>query len=225
MSRRAACSFLLLVGLHGPAFAQKRPVTIDDIMNLKGVSSAMVSPDGTQVLYTVRERVADKERMESRTHIWKVPVAGGAARQITFGDRGESQPQWSPDGRFISFLAARGAGTGDDAPKAQLYVMRADAGEPWRLTETNEAVTAYAWSRDSRKVAYVTVDPRSPSEEANLRKRDDERVFENDFRYAHIWTIDVESREATRVTEGTPGASVARRRGRRTTNDSRLQPA
>jgi dipeptidyl aminopeptidase/acylaminoacyl peptidase len=202
MSRRAACSLLLLVVLHSPAFAQKRPVTIDDIMNLKGVSSAMVSPDGTQVLYTVREWVADKERMESRTHIWRVPVAGGAARQITFGDRGESQPQWSPDGRFISFLSARGAGSGEDAPKAQLYVMRADAGEPWRLTDTKEAVTAYAWSRDSRKVAYVTVDPRSPSDEANVRKRDDERVFENDFRYAHIWTIDVESREATRVTEG-----------------------
>ena len=48
--------------------------------------------------------------MESRTRIWKVPVAGGAARQITFGERGDSQPQWSPDGRYISFVSARGAG-------------------------------------------------------------------------------------------------------------------
>ena len=36
-----------------------------------------------------------------------------------------------------------------------------------------------------------------------IRKRDDERVFEGDFRYSHIWTIDVESKQATRVTEGT----------------------
>jgi dipeptidyl aminopeptidase/acylaminoacyl peptidase len=202
MSRRAACSLLFVIVLHSPAFAQKRPVTIDDVMNMKGVSSAMVSPDGAQVLYTVRAWIADKERMESRTHIWKVPVAGGTARQITFGDRGESQPQWSPDGRFISFVAARGTGTGDDAPKAQIYVMRAGAGEPWKLTDAKEAVSSYAWSPDSRKIAYVTVDARSASEEAGIRKRDDERVFENDFRFAHIWTIDVESSEASRVTEG-----------------------
>ena len=80
------------------------------MLNLKAVGSPVVSPDGTQVLYTVRQWEAEKDRMESRTRIWKVPVAGGAARQITFGERGDSQPQWSPDGRYISFrLRARRA--------------------------------------------------------------------------------------------------------------------
>ena len=58
--------------------AQKRPVTIDDILGLKAVGSPVVSPDGTQVLYTVRQWEPEKDRMESRTRIWKVPVAGGA---------------------------------------------------------------------------------------------------------------------------------------------------
>ena len=38
--------------------------------------------------------------MEARTHIWKVAADGSApARQMTFGEKGDSQPQWSPDGR------------------------------------------------------------------------------------------------------------------------------
>jgi len=197
-----------LLATAAAAAAQKRPVTIDDVMNLKTVGgSPAVSPDGRQVLYTVRqwESASDREkdRFDARTHVWRVSVAGGDARQITFGDRGESQPQWSPDGRYISFLAARGSGTGDDAPKAQIYVMRAEGGEAWKLTEAKEAVTGYSWSPDSRQLAYITIDPRSSSEEAAIRKRDDERVFENDFRYTHIWTIDLDTKQATRITEGT----------------------
>lgn len=72
-----------------PAFAQKRPVSIDDVMSLKGVASPMISPDGTQVIYTVRGWEQDRDRMESRTHVWTVPAAGGAARQITYGERGD----------------------------------------------------------------------------------------------------------------------------------------
>lgn len=186
-----------------------RPVTIDDVLDLKAVGSPQVSPDGSRVLYTVRAWEKQGERMESRTHIWVVGVEGGDARQITFGERGESQPRWSPDGRYISFVAARGSGTGDNAPRPQVYLMRADGGEAAALTEAKEGVKAYSWSPDSRRIAYITTDPRSDEEEAALRRRDDERVFEGDFRYDHIWTIDVpaegaasERREAVRLTEG-----------------------
>jgi dipeptidyl aminopeptidase/acylaminoacyl peptidase len=217
MLRRAAVTLVTLALLHTPAFAQtpasakatadKRPVAVDDILNLKAVGSAMVSPDGVHVVYTVRqfEPASDreKERMESRTRIWHVPAAGGAARQITFGERGDTQPQWSPDGRYISFLSARGAGTGEDAPRAQIYVMRADGGEAWKLTDVKDGINGYSWSPDSRRIAYVTVDARSSAQEADIRKRDDERVFESDFRYSHIWTVAVESKETARVTEGT----------------------
>ncbi len=203
MVRRAALSLLLLGVVQVPAFAQTRAVTIDDVMNMKSVGSPMVSPDGGQVLYTVRQWESDKDRLDSRTRIWKVPAAGGAARQLTFGERGDSQPQWSPDGRYISFLSARGAAGADEAPKAQIYLMRADGGESWKLTDTKEAVSGYSWSPDTRTIAYVTLEPRSAAAEAEIRKRDDERVFENDFRHTHIWTIDIESKQATRVTEGT----------------------
>src|SRR5262245_21253055 len=205
---RKVLTAVAVVLMAASAAAQKRPVTIDDVMQLKNVASPVVSPDGTQILYTVRQwepsSERDKDRMESRTRIWKVPANGSApGRQITFGERGDTQPQWSPDGQFISFVSARGAAAGaDDPPRPQIHLMPADGGEAWKLTDAKEGVTGYAWAPDSSRLAYLTQDPRSSADEAANKKRDDERVFEGDFRSAHIWTIDVESKTAARLTDG-----------------------
>jgi dipeptidyl aminopeptidase/acylaminoacyl peptidase len=199
-----AIALALLCAL--PAAAQKRPVTIDDILGMKAATSPAVSPDGTQVLYVVRQWEAEKDRMESRTRIWMVPVAGGAARQITFGERGDSQPQWSPDGRYISFVSARGAGpgpgSGEDGPRNQIYIMRSDGGEASKLTDAKEGVGSYAWAPDSARIAFVTTDARSSDDDAAIKRRDDERVFEGDFRFQHIWTIDLATKTAVQQTSG-----------------------
>src|SRR5689334_20535641 len=128
------------------AFAQaKRPATFDDVLSIKAVQAPQLSPDGRTVIYTVREWVDEQDKKESRTHIWRVNADGSApARQITFGDKGESQPQFSPDGKFISFVAARGAA---DA-KSQIYVMPVEGGEAWKLTDAKENVQSYSWAPD-----------------------------------------------------------------------------
>ncbi len=198
--RRFVILAFLLIAASAASAQTTRPATFDDVMNIKGLQGFTVSPDGKTVIYGVREWVDEQGRKESRTHIWRVPSDGGApATQITFGDKGESQPQFSPDGKYISFVSSRGAA---DA-KAQIYLMSIDGGESWKLTDAQENVSAYSWAPDSRRVAYVATDPRSAQEEADIKKRDDERVFEGDFRYQHAWVIDVSSKQATRVTQGT----------------------
>ncbi len=201
MRKTLVAAAVVLTCVASPVAQSKRAVTFDDVLNVKAVGGATLSPDGSQVLYTVRQWVAEKDRMEARTHIWKVATNGSSpARQITFGDKGDSQPQWSPDGRFISFVSARGAG---DEVKAQIHVMRADGGEAWKLTDSKENVASYSWAPDSTRIALVATDPRSGEDEANLKKRDDERVFEGDFRYAHVSVVDVATQTATRISEGT----------------------
>ncbi len=184
----------------GAALAQSRPATFDDVLNVKAVGGATISPDGKQVLYTVRQWEADKDRMEARTRVWKVAADGSLpARQVTFGEKGDSQPQWSPDGSQISFISSRGAG---EDVKAQIYLMHADGGEAWKLTDAKENVSSYSWAPDGSKIGYVATDARSTEEDANIKKRDDERVFEGDFRFAHVWVVDVATKQSTRITEG-----------------------
>ena len=202
---------LLIVGLvlvSSSLSAQtKRPATFDDVLNLKAVQGATVSPDGSHAIYTVGQWESEQDRMERRTRVWKVATSGSSpARQITFGEKGDSQPQWSPDGKYISFVSARG---GAEA-KSQIYLMHADGGEAWKLTDAKEGISGggfgganYTWSPDSTRIAYVSTDPRSSEEEANIKKRDDERVFEGDFRYQHAWVVDVHTKQSMRITEGT----------------------
>ena len=199
-SVQALVTAVFVLASAGAVLAQTRPATFDDVLNVKAVAAATISPDGKQVLYTVRQWEAEKDRMESRTRIWKVATDGSSpARQVTFGEKGDTQPQWSPDGSQISFISSRGAG---EDVKAQIYVMHADGGEAWKLTDAKENVSSYSWSPDGTRIAYVGTDPRSAEEEANIKKRDDERVFEGDFRFSHVWVIDVATKQSTRITEG-----------------------
>ena len=200
------------VSLAAAGAAQdRRPATFGDVMSLKAVGSPAVSPDGRAVLYTVREWVDARRdggpdwpaRKQSRTQVWRVSAAGDPRpRQMTFGNRGASAPAWSPDGRFMSVVAARGEGTGEDEPRPQIWIMPADGGEAWALTDAAEGVGAYAWSPDARRIAYLTQDPLEAEADARRRRRDDAATFEGDFRHTHVWVVDVASREATRVTGG-----------------------
>ena len=81
--------------------------------------------------------------------------------------------------------------------------MRSDGGEARRVTDAKEGVATYAWAPDSRRIAFVATEPRSSDETAKVRSRDDERVFEGDLRYRHVWVVEIaDSSVATPITSG-----------------------
>ena len=200
---------VVLTGALAPgAAAQTRAVTTEDVLAIRVPAAPSLSPDGTAVLFTVRQwqdaTGKDAGRKDARTWIWRVSADGSSpARQLTFGDRGDSQPAWSPDGKWISFVSARAAGAGAEEPKAQIYAMRADGGEASPLTAVAESIQSYAWSPDGHTIAFTMTDPQATAAADAMRKRDDEKPFEGEFRPVHLWVLDVATKAATRVTDGT----------------------
>jgi dipeptidyl aminopeptidase/acylaminoacyl peptidase len=188
------------------AAQEKRPMSAADVMAMRQVGNVEIAPNGQDILYTVAawEHPAAKgdtalgDRHERRSHIWVVPAdpARGPARQLTFGERGETSPGWSPDGQLVTFIATRG--TGDDA-KAQLWMLRRDGGEASAITKSKESVNAYAWSPDGKRLAYLTVDTASRDDDAKIRRRDDAKVFEENFRLTHLWVIDADGKNPVEV--------------------------
>ena len=218
LTRTTLAAFALIALSAGPQAWAPRPIAIDDVVHLKTVGAPQIAPDGTRVLFTVRgwewpggkvEPDKGTKAPEARTHVWMVPANGSEpARQITFGDKGEASPAWSPDGRYISFTTTRSAGpaaapAGDaDAPREQIWLMRADGGEAWPLTEAKESITTYDWAPDSKRIAYLSRDPLTKEIDDARRRKDDERVAEANTQMPHLWVVDVETKAATSVTSG-----------------------
>jgi dipeptidyl aminopeptidase/acylaminoacyl peptidase len=193
--------------------AAQHPVSLQDVMNLKSPGSVAMSPDGQWVLYTVRgwtpasagQKKPVKE--ESRSHVWLVsasdPSGAGAPRQITFGDKGESAPAWSPDGKYVSFIANRPDPDDPAAkPSGQIYVMRADGGEAHAVTSGEGGASSYAWSPDGTRIAFLRVPPLSDAAQAAEKRGDDVAEYEGDFRLARLWTVNLANGKETDWTTG-----------------------
>jgi dipeptidyl aminopeptidase/acylaminoacyl peptidase len=141
-----------LLILHPGAMAQqKRPLQVDDIFHLRNVSDARISPDGAWIAYAVSR--LDREKDAGDTDIYMVPFQGGEPIRLTTSDKSERAPRWSPDGRYLAFLANR------DDTKTQVWLLDRRGGEAAKLTDYKGGVSSFAWSPDSTRLAVVAADP------------------------------------------------------------------
>jgi dipeptidyl aminopeptidase/acylaminoacyl peptidase len=170
-------------------------MTIEDALALKQIGAPQFSPDGKRIAYTVSEW--DRKENRRIAHIRLVSSDGGPATKLTNGEKGESSPQWSPDGSRIAFLADRDKGN-------QVWIIPVDGGEAERLTSEENNVQAFRWSPDSKLIAFVTRDVPKDKAEREKKKKDkfDTIVVDSDFSFSHLWTINIETREKKRLTEG-----------------------
>ena len=82
--------------------------------------------------------------------LWTVPRRGGEAVRLTSSPGTESDPFFSPDGRWIAF-------SGQYDGNTDVYVMPAEGGVPKRLTAHPEADTVVGWSPDGRTVLFSSM--------------------------------------------------------------------
>ena len=198
---RSLVSLVLCWMCVSPAQAGQDPrvLSAKDTLRLNQVGSPTLSPDGEWVLYTQRTRDMEDDQFEARTQVWRVRVDGTARRQLTRATSDSRAPAWSPDGALVAFLAARG--DGDDAP-SQVYVLPVDGGEAYPLTEHDEAVTAFRLSPDGMKLLFLARDGETDEDERRRTERDDALVVDETFRGTHLWVQDLQTDDATRLTEG-----------------------
>jgi dipeptidyl aminopeptidase/acylaminoacyl peptidase len=124
-----------------------RPLSPEDWFRFQAVSDLHIAPDGAAVAYLVTSY--DKKSDESRSALWLADWAGKESIQLTRGES-VSEPRFSPDGRYLSFLSARPA-----EGKTQLWVLDRRGGEPRQLTHGIGELTSYEWSPDSEHVVLV----------------------------------------------------------------------
>ena len=143
---------LLMFLISGQIFAQtttKRALKPSDVYRLQNLSDAHISPDGNWVAYTLS--TVDSVKNKRNSDIWMVSWDGKESVQLTHTLESESQPNWSPDGKYLSFMSSRNGLKG-----SQIWIMDRRGGEAKQLTDLKKGdLSDYEWSPDGTKIALV----------------------------------------------------------------------
>jgi dipeptidyl aminopeptidase/acylaminoacyl peptidase len=185
----------------------------DDLYLHRKITEVHVAPGahGTGVAAgTVRS--AEREGNRYISCIWEFHSDASAPRQLTRGPGLDRSPRWSPDGGRLAFLSDRSGST-------QLYVLERSGGEAAQVGEFKLGVSTFRWAAGGHSLlatAAVSVDPdrhgRSGDEVPARQAHEPEVCWRLPYksdgvgyvlgREIHLFSVDVRSGAATRLTRG-----------------------
>jgi dipeptidyl aminopeptidase/acylaminoacyl peptidase len=136
---------------------QKRPMTFDDMMQMKRLGETAVSPDGKWLAYSVT--TVNLAANTKTPELWLQAIAGGSSAEsepikLAVGEPGDADPQFAPDGKRILFLSSREGGQ-------QVWV--ADFDPATGTTSNAKKLTSIAteadnakWSPDGKSIVFTS---------------------------------------------------------------------
>jgi dipeptidyl aminopeptidase/acylaminoacyl peptidase len=176
--------------------ASKRPMTVDDALEMVRLDDVLISPDGEKVFYSER-RLDWDENKYSKTY-FMVPSRGGEAAEFVAKDSGEKF-LFSPDGKYLSFLR-------EVKEKKQIFLMSLSGGEARQLTEHKGGIEDYRWTRDGRRIFFLAEETLSEKEQKEWDKGADP-VFvdegpngKSSGRWRNLWIFKVGDEKEVRLT-------------------------
>jgi dipeptidyl aminopeptidase/acylaminoacyl peptidase len=189
-TRLPLMALLTILGLAPLAAHAGRQLMPEDWYRFQAVSDLRIAPDGSAVAYLVTNY--DKASDESRGSLWVADWTGGQSRQLTQG-QSVSEPRFSPDGRSVSFLSARPAGS-----TTQLWLVDRRGGTPRRLSQVHEEIENYEWAPDGRHivlVAHASEDSKRPKPLVidALHFKEDKEGYLSAASRTHLYLLDVKS--------------------------------
>lgn len=141
------------------------------------ISNPAISPDGSKAVYGVT--YFNKEEDRSYTDLYVMNLADGKITQITDTDYNESDANWTPDGKRISYLA-----------KGQLWEMNPDGSGAKQITQIEGGINGYLYAPDGSKIAYykdIKMEPTVQDMHPDLPKAKARIINDQFYRHWNDW--------------------------------------
>ena len=169
------------------ASAAADPLTVEEIVTLRSVVTAELSPDGERIAYVLqvprRPYVDDDGPAFKELHVTDLE---GRSRGYVTGKVDVGDIEWSADGGKIFYTAKR-----DDDEHVALYEIPIDGGESRRLYAHDTDITNLELSEDGRKLAFLAADAPPEHRERLREKGFDAEVYEESALPTGVFILDV----------------------------------
>ena len=136
---------LFIITFTSSFFAQKKAFTIEDLYKVKGLSTASISNDGQNFLFSLTNY--DLPNNKSFTDIYISDINGKKQRQLTNHKSADFNPIWSKDSKGFYFISHR-TGT------SQLFYMSLSGGEAKQITDFYLGIHSPKISADETKMIF-----------------------------------------------------------------------
>ena len=198
----------MLTFFSGILLAQspKRKLNPNDVYRYQTLSNPKISPEGKWVLYSVS--TPDSAKNKKQSDLFMASWDGKQTVQLTHSEEGESNADFSPDGKYISFLSSKKV---DSTENTQIWLMDRRGGEAMQSTKVKGDVQSYQWSPDGSKMVLVVKDEdelekKKPKIKAPIVanryhfKQDIEGYVSN--RATHLYLLEIATGKIVQITEG-----------------------
>ncbi len=138
---------------HVWAAGDDRIVT-SDLLKIRAANQIDVANDGSRAVYVVSSMHENEGGGNGyQRHLWLADLTGEASpRQLTHGERNDTAPTFSPDGKRIAFSRQ---GDGEN----QTWILPLTGGEAFPLTNAEHGASDHRWSPDGKRIVFSSEIP------------------------------------------------------------------
>lgn len=158
-------ALVMLTSFSLEAKRGKRALDIDTFVELDWIGDINISPNGKWGAYVVTKK--NIEDNSTTRNIWLFSVRTGNKKQMTFRDRSDSSPRWSPDNKTLGFLS-------DRSKSQQIWVMDIKGGEARKLTDWTAGIDDFTFSPDGEKILFTSTVYKGCSTDKCVKKKEKE---------------------------------------------------
>jgi dipeptidyl aminopeptidase/acylaminoacyl peptidase len=175
--------------------------TIDETMKIRKVDHVRISSDGRRVLFVARSAILEGDKGEYRTSIYVANTDGSGERALTPAAHSAMGAEWSPDDRWIAFVADR-SGT---AAGNTIWIVPSGGGAARPIGVGGTGAANLKWSPDGSRLAFTMPAPPTDAQREASQHPNAPYVVDADIRKAQLWVIGLTNGAAS-----TPARALSR---------------